>query len=330
MGVSYSQEGRNSRSETTEWYDRAMSLKRLSLPGWIVAIAAPVFIGTWVVAPQETLSGISVPRTPSLPARLLPDPPPIMRLHHPPREGKVPLPETIYGVNHTWQVALTFDDGPHTVYTKRLLDTLDRHGVKATFFINGYWLDEERRRSAKRAEALVQRAFLSGHTIGNHTYSHAKLIRLSEEAQTREILDNHELITRVTGHAPSLFRPPYAEMTDHMRSVIRKLGYTEALWSATAPDEEIDDPELLCDTVMSWLRTYQGGIVMLHDRYPWSVEAARLILEALDRENHRRTRRGKPTFRVVSLDSFLQPPPQSWALRTGRRQPARCAGSGLR
>lgn len=306
-----------------------MGLKRLAVPGWIVAIAVPAFIGTWVLAPRETVSGVSVPRTGPLPARMLPDAPPIMQLHHPPRHGKVPVPETIYGVNHTWQVALTFDDGPHTVNTKRLLDILDQHGVKATFFINGYWLDEERRRSGKRAQELVRRAFLSGHTIGNHTYSHAKLIRLSPEEQAREILYNHELITRVTGEAPALFRPPYAEMTDHMRTVIRQLEYTEALWSATAPDEQIDDPELLRDTVMSWLRTYQGGIVMLHDRYPWSVEAARLILEALERDNCRRVRRGKPTFQVVSLDSFLRPPPQSWALRTGNA-PARRGCPGLR
>jgi hypothetical protein len=105
-------------------------------------------------------------------------------------------------------------------------------------------------------------------------------------------------------------------MTAHTKKLLNRLGYTEALWNATAPDHEIRDPVLIRDLVMSWLRTYHGGIVMLHDRHRWSVEAAELILESLERENCRRLRRGQPTYQVVSLDSLLRPPPLSWAQNT--------------
>jgi peptidoglycan/xylan/chitin deacetylase (PgdA/CDA1 family) len=293
-----------------------MSVRRLSLPGWILTLTIPLFVATWIAAPRESLSGMVTPTDVQLPRRTDVRAP-ILRLQASPHQGRwhVDTPATIFGLERTWYVAFTFDDGPHPIHTKRLLDVLDRFGVKATFFVNGYWLDQTRRRNGPRVQALVRRAYEAGHTIGNHTFSHAKLTRLPTEEQTREILDNHELITRITGQPPTLFRPPYAQMTEHSRELIQRLGYIEARWSATAPDEEIDDAEELSRTVMSWLRTYNGGIVMLHDRFRHSVKAVELTLEAITRHNCRRFRQGKPTFQVVSLDSFLRPPPQSWALR---------------
>jgi peptidoglycan/xylan/chitin deacetylase (PgdA/CDA1 family) len=294
-----------------------MSVRRLPLPGWILTLTIPLFVATWVVAPSESLSGTVTPPGD------IPVPPraeegaPILKLQTRPQTGRwrVDSPSTIFGLERSWYVAFTFDDGPHPIHTRRLLEVLDRFGVKATFFVNGYWMDPTRRRNSQQARAIVRRAYESGHTIANHTYSHAKLTHLSSEEQTREILDNHALITRLTGQPPTLFRPPYAQMTDHSRELIQRLGYIEARWSATAPDEEIDDPEELSRTVMSWLLTYNGGIVMLHDRFRHSVKAVELLLEAIKRHNCRRYRRRKPTLQVVSLDSFLRPPPQSWALR---------------
>jgi len=290
-------------------------VRPLSLPAWIVAVTIPVFIGTWVLAPSETLSGtVGSATAPHIPVRQPNEPPPIMQLHHPRVQREPALHPTIYGLEQTWKVAFTFDDGPHLAHTRRLLDILRRHEVKATFFINGYWLDEQHRCSALRAQQLVRQAYREGHGIGNHTFGHVRLSHLSPEEQTWQIVANHELITRVTGRPPTLFRPPYATMTDHTRQQLQELGYTEALWSATAPDQEIDDPTEIKRTVMSWLLTYNGGIVMLHDRFRWSVDATELILRSLDRLNCRRLRRGRPTFEAVSLDSFLRPPPQSGAL----------------
>jgi len=278
-----------------------------------MTVTVPLFVVTWIMAPGETLSGTTDLGAVKPPPRGQNDAP-IMHLYQPRLQRGAPTPETIYGLERTWLVSLTFDDGPHPVYTRRLLDILARHEVKATFFINGYWIDEDRRRSAKRLQDLLRRAYDAGHTIGNHTYGHALLSRLSPQEQDREIITNHQMIMELTGARPTLFRPPYAVLTDHARELIDRLGYTEARWSATAPDQEIHDPKELSRTVMSWLRTYNGGIVMLHDRYRWSVEAVELILGALERENCRRLRRGRPTFQVVSLDSFLRPPPQSFPL----------------
>jgi len=294
----------------------------MSFPGWIVALTTPLFVVTWVVAPRETISGTLVSR-PVFPDRRPGEPPPIMQLHHPQLVYESAPTKPIYGLERVWNVAFTFDDGPHPVYTKRLLEILQRHQIRATFFINGYWLDARHRRGAPALRKLVQQAHNAGHTIGNHTYSHARLSLLPPDEQRWQIMTNHRLIMELTGVRPTLFRPPYATMTDAAREVIQDLGYAEALWSATALDQEVHDPEQISHTVLSWLRTYKGGIVMLHDRFRWSVEATDLILQALERENCRRLRHRRPMFRVVSLDSFLRPPPQSWALQIANGQQRR-------
>lgn len=287
-------------------------VKRFPLPGWLLVSAMVVFVITWSVAPSQRIIPAAA-ASQDMPSRRAADTPPVTRMDLASMVLPGPVVKPIFSPRHKWQVAFTFDDGPHQAYTPRLLRTLARHDVQATFFINGYWLDE-RRRFGTKCQAIVKSAARVGHTIANHGLSHAKLPRLTAADQTREIMENHHIIHQLIGTAPTLFRPPYAQMTTHARRVLRRHGYTEALWNATAPDHEIQDPEQIKDTVMSWIRSYKGGIVMLHDRYRWSVEATALILSALKRANCRRLHKGLPIYHVVSLDSLLRPPPQSWAL----------------
>ena len=291
-----------------------MRVRSLPLPAWIVVLTTPLFGVTWLLAPGELISGPYTVAESAVPARSHPTAP-IMPLERAARVGpwRGQGPETVFGVERSWRVAFTFDDGPHTLHTRRLIDILERHGVTATFFINGYWLDASWRDNSDEALDLVRRAHSLGHTIANHTYSHVRLNRIAPEQQTEEIIKNHRLIHRITGEPPTLFRPPYAQMTNHARQVLRSLGYTEARWSATAPDEQISDPERLANTVMSWLLAYNGGIVMLHDRFRHSVAAVELILKSITRHNCRRHFRRQPTFQVVSLDSFARPPPHLWS-----------------
>jgi peptidoglycan/xylan/chitin deacetylase (PgdA/CDA1 family) len=272
------------------------------------------FIGTWIVAPRQTLSGTVFSTAVELPRRGDGVKPPVLQLRRVRLAPYVAQPHNIYGLGGDWQVSFTFDDGPHRIHTPRLLKLLDKHDVKATFFINGYWLDPTYRFGRKNQQILLM-AHQNGHTIGNHTYSHALLPQMTHQEQKEEVVANHQLISSVTGHSPKLFRPPYGVMTRYARTILSQYGYVEALWSATAPDQEIQDPHEIRDIVMGWLRAYKGGTVMLHDRHVWSIEAVRLILEALSRENCRRIVRNQPLYRIVPLDSFLKPPPQSWALR---------------
>ena len=103
----------------------------------------------------------------------------------------------------TAKVALTFDDGPHPVYTPQLLDGLNERGVHATFFVVG--------KNILGNEALLKRMETEGHLIGNHTYSHVKLSELDIARACAEVEKTNALICEVTGKEPEFIRPPFGE-----------------------------------------------------------------------------------------------------------------------
>ncbi len=289
-------------------------MKSLPLPGWLLAFFSALFVLIWCVAPQKSFSGQSTPLDLSPGSRGLTPTAPVLQVtpEYPP--SPLPTGPTEAVVQHRpWEVAFTFDDGPHHIHTPRLLDLLDKHHVKATFFVNGCWL-ANRGSKSQRNRAILKNAHERGHTIANHSYSHPDFFKLSEEMRTWEILANEQLIHQIIGIRPTLFRVPYAVRVDRFRPLLKKLGYVIAKWNASAPDDEIDDPEQLRDIVMRWIRHYQGGIVMLHDRHKWSVDATALILQSLEKENRRRHARRQHKFKIVSLNSFLRPPKKSTSL----------------
>ena len=106
------------------------------------------------------------------------------------------------------QVALTFDDGPHSVYTPILLDGLKERGIKATFFLMG--------KNIQGKEDIVKRMAEEGHLIGNHTYSHVQLSRLPMEKAREEVEKTNEEIYEITGEYPVYLRPPYGDWKKDM------------------------------------------------------------------------------------------------------------------
>lgn len=278
-------------------------LRRVPLPTWIFLLALVAFVATWILAPRSSLSGQLPPVIP-LPHRAAHASPtsalPLFAGSGRPLGGRV--------VGRPNQVAFTFDDGPHHLYTARLLAILAEHHAPAAFFVNGRWLHG---RHGAVSREILQAAHRAGHIIGNHTYSHVNLTRLPKEEQTEEILRNDRAILEVVGERPLFFRPPYAVISRHALQILREHGYVEARWNAAAPDEELRQPEEIRDSVMGWLRHHQGGIVMLHDRNRATVEGMRLILAAIARENRERAATGEPIFQLVPLDSFLRSPAKS-------------------
>ncbi|MCA9673200.1 MAG: polysaccharide deacetylase family protein [Myxococcales bacterium] len=274
------------------------------LPLAVFTVSVAIFIAAWANRPPAVLGGAAAattaPRQRLAPTRLTLRGRPSARGAGEPRDTPV-----IWGDHAQHRVALTFDDGPHYLYTPKLLATLARHGAKATFFVNGYWL-EPHQPKAEQAAAILARAHAQGHHIGNHTYHHRLLSRLTPEQQSFEILANERAIARVIGERPRLFRPPYGQMTDHSRALIARQGYTlDARWSATSHDEQ-KPAKTIAREVVSWLIHHEGGIVLLHDTQRESVEAVELILAKLARINRRRARDKRPQFQLVSLEYFLR------------------------
>ena len=165
-------------------------------------------------------------------------------------------------------VALTFDDGPRTDTTAPLLDGLAVRGASATFFFIGEQIPG--------CEDLVRRMAAEGPQVGNHTYSHAILESASDNALVEEIHKTQVLLEEVLGPGDYWLRPPYG-MVDRER--VELIRTPMIFWSLDPEDWKVLDAAQVAEAVLSQIQP--GDIVLLHDFYPTSVEAALQIIDAL-------------------------------------------------
>jgi peptidoglycan-N-acetylglucosamine deacetylase len=170
--------------------------------------------------------------------------------------------ETVIGTPGRGKLlALTYDDGPNPRWTPELLDVLDHRGVKATFFVVGKYVERE--------PALVRRAAEAGHALGNHTYSHVSLLRLSEQRIANELARCSEAVERA-GCAfaalpeGKLCRPPYGRKRPAALRAVRALGYVPILWSVTCWDWS-RRPKAGRIERHAVKQTRGGDVILLHD-----------------------------------------------------------------
>jgi len=165
-------------------------------------------------------------------------------------------------------VALTFDDGPRRSTTTDLLDGLAARGVPATFFLIGEQIPGN--------EDLIQRMEAEGHQIGLHTYGHECLTALSPKDFAAQIDPIRQLLKDVLGRENFMLRPPYGMVDSGVR---KRAGAPIILWSIDPEDWNDKDTARVADHVVS--RAQDGDIILLHDIYPTSVEAALQIVDRL-------------------------------------------------
>ncbi len=151
-------------------------------------------------------------------------------------------------------VYLTFDDGP-SGYTHAVLDVLDRHGAKATFFVLGSNIGGRQ----STAAAIRQR----GHEIGNHTWSHPDLTGLSDGAVRDQILRTDNAISAATGHGSDCVRPPGGSISARVRSIISEFGMSTVLWSIDTADWV--DSATVSSIKRQLDQARDGSIILMHD-----------------------------------------------------------------
>src|SRR5436305_10872770 len=175
--------------------------------------------------------------------------------------GTLPLGSLVRVATREPAIALTFDDGPDPQETPRVLDILERHGARGTFFQVG--------KSVERHPEIAARAAAAGHALANHSWDHPSFRQIQgafRRAQIRwcaEALAPH-------GGAP-LFRPPYGEQSLASRLDALRCGHRVVAWDVVAEDWRDDPAEVLVRRVMRRLR--RGSIVLFHDCLYATVEA---------------------------------------------------------
>jgi cellulose synthase/poly-beta-1,6-N-acetylglucosamine synthase-like glycosyltransferase/peptidoglycan/xylan/chitin deacetylase (PgdA/CDA1 family) len=170
------------------------------------------------------------------------------------RRGKVP--------SHT--VVLTFDDGPHEEYTGQILDALAEEQVKAAFFVVGS--------RAEREPEMLKRIVAEGHEVGNHSFSHPDLGKISDQHADLEINSTNRLLEALTGRGTVLFRPPFR--SDDRPTVKEDLlaiqnGQRNGMITVTSTVDPHDwarpEPEIIVDYLVRRLEKFDGGVVLMHD-----------------------------------------------------------------
>lgn len=184
-----------------------------------------------------------------------------------------PLPAVSDKVQEAKKVALTFDDGPHKKYTKILLDGLRERGVVATFFLIG--------ESVEGKEELVKQMRDDGHLIGNHTYTHIQLGKIGKDAGCAEIWKTNTVIYDITEEMPYFVRPPFGDWNEELTCAV---DMNVVLWDIDPLDWKYQDTARVRDYVVSHVK--DGDIILLHDVYKTSVEAALQIVDILSEEGY--------------------------------------------
>ena len=169
-------------------------------------------------------------------------------------------------------IAMTFDDGPHPKNTPRLLDMLRQRNIKATFYVIG--------KSVNQYPEIARRIVAEGHEIGNHTYNHPNLTKLSNAGVRKELNTTREAIIKATGVKPRTMRPPYGALRTSQREMIHsEYDYPTILWDVDPLDWKRPGTAVVKSRILSG--TKSGSIVLAHDLHSTTVDAMPTTLDAL-------------------------------------------------
>lgn len=169
-------------------------------------------------------------------------------------------------------IAMTFDDGPSAALTPRLLDILKERGIKVTFFMIG--------ENAQQYPEIVARVAAEGHEIGNHSWSHPSLPKLSDEGVREQLNKTSEAIAQATGKRPTLLRPPYGAVNPRLTRLIeQQYGMKVIMWSVDPNDWKRPGAAIVSQRILAGARP--GSIVLSHDIHPGTIEAMPATLDAL-------------------------------------------------
>ncbi|MFJ7406145.1 MULTISPECIES: polysaccharide deacetylase family protein [unclassified Lysinibacillus] len=173
-------------------------------------------------------------------------------------------------------IALTFDDGPSSKVTPRVLQTLKQHDAKATFFMLG--------NRVEMYPNIAAQVAAEGHEIANHTFSHPNLKKLTHKEMIEEIDKTNNIIEMATGITSTLFRPPYGVYNQDILNYTTSNNYTTILWSVDSLDWKSRNPITIKKEILS--NVTNRSVVLMHDIHTATAEALPELLMSLKKEGY--------------------------------------------
>jgi peptidoglycan/xylan/chitin deacetylase (PgdA/CDA1 family) len=255
--------------------------------------------------------------------------------------ARYPSGLTIDGSTRRRTILFSFDDGPSRRTTPKLLDLLDQLGIRAVFFVKTESFG--RRNPWEREHAEIVREIASrGHMIGNHTETHRQLPLLRNAEIDAELSLSEGKIENAIGLRPHLIRPPGGALSARVRDLLAARGYTSVLWTVYTGDLEVDTADDVVRTFFRVLKRREretgdrGGIVLLHDTQPHSLDALPRLVDALKQRNCELLGRDEELYDIVDDLGYFIPghePAQSLDTRQAElkvRTQRDCAALALR
>ncbi|WP_198439715.1 polysaccharide deacetylase family protein [Pareuzebyella sediminis] len=189
-------------------------------------------------------------------------------------------------VSNNW-VSITFDDGPNEAFTPRILKLLEAYNAKATFFCIG--------RQVEKHVDVLHTILDNGHTLGNHTYSHARSFGFfGPKKVSSELMETTELVEKITGKRMRLYRPAFGVTNPAIEGVVSRLQLKSIGWSVRSLDTTSRSKKKILNRIIGTVS--KGDIILLHDTSDKTVAVLEQLLLFLERQN----------LRSVTVDQLLE------------------------
>ncbi len=173
-------------------------------------------------------------------------------------------------------VSITFDDGPNSQFTPKVLTILKEHSAKATFFCIG--------RQIENHPDVLKQILAEGHSIGNHTYSHSKTFGFfGLEKVKDELRKTKSIVQNLTGLQMNLYRPAFGVTNPQIEKAVKSLGLQSIGWNVRSLDTTARSENKVLDRVVS--KVSKGDIILLHDTSEKSIAILERLLVFLREEN---------------------------------------------
>lgn len=177
----------------------------------------------------------------------------------------------------TKKIAITFDDGPNSQFTPEVLNILSKYNAKGTFFCIGQQVEK----NPEVLKSIVN----EGHLAGNHSYSHNYFINFkSTQGWVAELQRTDNIMEKVIGTKPTLFRPPFGVTTPHLAKAVKASGHHVIAWNIRSFDTVLKNPEVILKRLTHKLKP--GSIILLHDNHPEIVYILERLLQFLQKNGY--------------------------------------------